>query len=117
MERCLGARIDEKFSDFEKRISSIERGTKGAGHNRIGASPRCEWGPTPTNLKAVIHGFKPDAKEQEVKRIVAKVISDTGMKEEHIVDYPAIPTHPCLRGIRGHEDQRQIRPVGKHEEI
>ena len=93
MERCLGARMDEKFSDFEKRISSIERGTEGAGHNRLGAS-QGGWGPTPTNLKAVIHGFKPDAKEQEVRKIVAKIISDTGMKEEHLVDYPAIPiTH------------------------
>ena len=42
----------------------------------------------------MIHGFKPDAKGQEVKRIVAKILSDTGMKDEHLVDYPAIPiTH------------------------
>ena len=93
MERCLGARMDEKFSEFEKRISSIERGTGSAGHNRLGAS-QGGWGPTPTSLKAVLHGFKPDAKEQEVRTLVAKVISDTGMKEEHSVDYPAIPiTH------------------------
>ena len=82
-----------RFSEFAKRISSIERGAGGAGHNRLGVS-QGGWGPTPTSLKAVIHGFKPDAKEQEVKRIVTKVISDTGMKEEHLVDYPAIPiTH------------------------
>ena len=93
MERGLGAKVDERFSDFEKRISSIERGTGGAGHTRSGTF-QGGWGPTPMNLKAVIHGFKPDAKEQEVKRIVARVLSDTGMKEEHLVDYPAIPiTH------------------------
>ena len=93
MERCLGARMDKKFSDFDKRISSIERNTVGAGHNRLGAS-QGGWGPTPTSLKAVLHGFKPDAKEQEVRTLVTKVISDTGMKEEHLVDYPAIPiTH------------------------
>ena len=93
LERCLGARMDEKFYDFEKRISSIERGTGGAGHNRFGAS-QGGWGPTPTSLKAVIHGFKPNATEQEVRTLVAKVISDTGMKEEHLVDDLAIPiTH------------------------
>ena len=93
MERSLGAKMDERFSDFEKRISSIERGTGSAGHTRSGTS-QGGWGPTPTNLKAVIHGFKPVAKEQEVKRIVARVLSDNGMKEEHLVDYPAIPiTH------------------------
>ena len=85
--------MDERFSDFERRISSIERNTGSDGHTRSGSS-QGGWGPTPTNLRAVIHGFKPDAKEQEVKRIVAKILSDTGMKEEHLVDYPAIPiTH------------------------
>ena len=93
MEKSLGARMDERFSDFERRISSIEKSTGGAGHTRPGSS-QGGWGPTPTSLKAVIHGFKPDATEQEVKRIVAKILSDTGMNDEHLVDYPAIPiTH------------------------
>ena len=88
--KSLGARMDERFSDFERRISSIE---KIQGVIRSG-STQGGWGPTPTNLRAVIHGFKPDAKEQEVKRIVAKIFSDTGMKENHMVDYPAFPiTH------------------------
>ena len=65
--------MDERFSDFERRISSIEKSTGGAGHIRSGSS-QGGWGLTPTNLRAVIHGFKPDAKEQEVKRIVAKNI-------------------------------------------
>ena len=93
MERSLGEKMNEKFSDFEKRISSIERGAGSAGHISLGAS-QGEWGPTPTSLKAVIHGFKPDAQEQDVRTRATKVMSDTGMKEEHFVDYPAIPiTH------------------------
>ena len=110
MERSLGARMDERFSDFQKRISSIEKSTGCAGHTHPGSSKE-RWCPTPTNLKAAVRGFKPDAKKLEAKRIVAKILSDTGMKEEHLVDYP------CLRGIRRHKDQRQIRQVRKHEEI
>ena len=36
--------------------------------------------------KAVLHGFKPETKDQEVKALVTKVIKDTGMKEEHVID-------------------------------
>ena len=71
----------------------IDRGSGGAGHIQIGVT-QGGWCPTPTDLKAVIHGFKLEAKEQEVKRIVARIISETGMKEKHWIDYPAIPlTH------------------------
>ena len=59
--------MDERFSDFERRISSIEKSTGGAGHTRPGSS-QGGWGPTPTSLKAVIHGLKPDAKEQESEK-------------------------------------------------
>ena len=90
MERSLSEKMNEKFSDFEKRISSIERGAGSAGHFGFGAS-QGGWGPTPTRLKAVIHGFKQDAKGKDVKTLVTKVISGSGTKEEHIVDYPAIP--------------------------
>ena len=56
------------------------------------------------------------AKEQEVRTLVAKVISDTGMKEEHLVDYPAISiTHVFVE--LDDKNQRQIRQVGKHEKI
>ena len=82
MERSLGKKMNKKFSDFEKRISSIERVTGSAGHISRGAS-QGGWGPTPTSLKAVIHGFKLDAKEQDVRTLVTGVMSDTGMKEEH----------------------------------
>ena len=93
MGTSLSEKMNEKFSDFEKRISSIERGAGSAGHFGFGAS-QGGWGSTPTSLKAVIHGFKQDAKEKDVKTFVTKVISETGKKEEHIVNYPAIPiTH------------------------
>ena len=89
MERRLG----DQLSSLDKRLSLVERGSGGAGHIQTGVT-QGGWGPTPTDLKAVIHGFKPEAKEQEVKRTVAKIISETGMKEKHLIDYPAIPlTH------------------------
>ena len=67
-----------------------------AGHVGPGSSLG-GWGPTPMCLKAVIHGFKKEAKEKELRSLVAKMISDTGMNEEHFVDYPAIPiTHAFI---------------------
>ena len=45
----------------------------------------------------MIHGFRKEAKEKELRSLVTKVISDTGMKEEHFVDYPAVPiTHAFI---------------------
>ena len=86
MERSLG----DQISRLDKRLSLVERGSGGVGHIQTGVS-QGGWGPTPTDLKAVIHGFKQEAKEQEVKRTAAKKISETGMKEKHLIDYPAIP--------------------------
>ena len=89
MEKRLGTKI----TSLDQRLSLIERGSGGGGHIQSGAT-QGGWGPTPTELKAVIHGFKQESKEQEVKRIVTKIISETGMKEKHWIDYPAIPlTH------------------------
>ena len=89
MEKRLGNQI----TSLEQRVSLVERGPGGAGHIQTGVY-QTGWGPTPTELRAVIHGFKHEAKEQEVKRIVAKIISETGMKEKHWIEYPAIPlTH------------------------
>ena len=89
MEKRLGNQI----SSLDQRLSLVERGSGSAGHIQTGLT-QGGWGPTPTDLKAVIHGFRQEAKEQEVKRIVAKIISETGMKEKHWIDYPAIPlTH------------------------
>ena len=98
MEKGLSERMNEKLSEFDKRITSIECSVVGgAGHVGPGSSPG-GWGPTPTCLKAVIHGFKKEAKEKELRSLITKVISDTGMKEEHLVDYPAIPiTHAFIK--------------------
>ena len=47
-----------------------------------------------TDYKAVLHGFKTESREADVKAIVMQVIKATGMKEEHTVEIPAIPiTH------------------------
>ena len=96
MERSLSERMNEKFSEFDKRITSNECSVVGgAGHVGPGSS-QGGWGPTPTCLRAVIYGFK-EAKEKELRSLVARVISDTGMKEGHFVDYPAIPiTHAFI---------------------
>ena len=45
----------------------------------------------------MIHGFRKEAKEKELRSLLTKVISDTGMKEEHFVDHPAVPiTHAFI---------------------
>ena len=51
-------------------------------------------GYVPTECKAVLHGFKTESREGNVKAIVLQTIKATGMKGEYVVDYPAIPiTH------------------------
>ena len=82
-----------KNSQAWTRISAKERSTTGAGHRRLGDA-QGRWGPTPTDCKAVLHGFKTESKEQDVEAIIMESIKASGMKEEHTVDYPAIPiTH------------------------
>ena len=82
-----------------------------AGHRSLG-DPQGGWGPTPTNRNAVLHGFKSETKEQDVKALVAKVISATGMKEEHMVDYLAIPiTHVFLEFEDTRTRDRFVRSV------
>ena len=90
MERHIDAKMDENLADLDTRISTIERNTMGVGHRSL-SDAQGRWGPTPTNRKAVLHGFKPESKEQDVKAIVMESITATGMKEEHTVDYLAIP--------------------------
>ena len=51
-------------------------------------------GYVPTDCEAVLHGFKTESREADVKAIVMQTIKATGMNEEHVVDYPATPiTH------------------------
>ena len=99
MERCIDAKMDEKLADLDTRISSIERSAMGAGHRGLGDS-QGGWGPTPTSRKAVLHGF------------ITKVINDTGMKEERMVDYPAIPiTHVFVEFEDTRRRDRFVRSV------
>ena len=97
MEKSLSERMNEKFSELDKRITSVEcRDVGGGGHVGPGISLDGR-SPTPMCLRAVIHGFKREAKENELKPLVAKIISDTGMKDEHAIDYPANPiTHAFI---------------------
>ena len=115
MERHIDAKMDEKLADLDTRISTIERSTMGVGHRSLGET-QSRWSPTPTSRKAVIHGFKPESKEQDVKALDIETINATGMKEEHTVDYLAIPiTHVCVEFED--KDKRQIRQICEHVKI
>ena len=93
MESQIDAKIKEKLAFLYTRISAIERGTTGVGCRRFD-NAQGRSGHVPTDCKAVLHGFKTESKEQDVKAIVMESIKATGMKEEHTVEYPAIPiTH------------------------
>ena len=90
MERQIDAKIQENLAGLDTRISAIERGTTGVGYTRLD-NAHGRSGHAPTDCKAVLHGFKTESKEQDVKAIVMESIKATGMKEEHTVDYLAIP--------------------------
>ena len=45
----------------------------------------------PIECKAVLHGFKAESKEEEVKSVIEDSMKATGMKEEYTIDCPAIP--------------------------
>ena len=72
MERHIDAKMDEKLAGLDTRISTIERNTTSVGHRRLGG-----WGPTPTDCKAALHGFKSESREQDVKTIVMESIKAT----------------------------------------
>ena len=118
MAKSLSERMNEKFSEFDKRITSVEcRGAGGEGHVGPG-SLLGEWSPTPMCLKAVIHGFKREAKENELKSLVNKIISDTGMKEEHFIDFPAIPiTHAFIEFKERRIRDRFVRSANMREYV
>ena len=44
----------------------------------------------PIECKVVLHGFKAESKEEDVKSIVAESIKATRLKEEHTIGCPAI---------------------------
>ena len=90
MEGKIEIKIEEKFAGLETRISAIERGAPGEGYN-LSDITRGRPGYVLMDCKAVLHGFKTDSREEDVKTIVMQTIKATGMKEEHVIDYPAIP--------------------------
>ena len=93
LEKQMDTKIEEKFAGLETRISAIEKGTMGDGYKYSG-SAQGKSGYVPTDCKAVLHGFNTESREENVKAIVMQTIKATGMKEEHVVDYPTIPiTH------------------------
>ena len=116
MEKSLREKMNEKFSEFDKRITSIECSAGGAGHFGRGVS-QGGWGPTPTSLKAVIHGFKKEAREKDVRTLVAKVINENKDERRTLRRLSSCPDHTCLRRIQRNEDQGQVCPIGEHEEI
>ena len=93
MESQIDAKIEEKLAGLDTRIVAIERGTTGVGYRRLD-NAQGRSGHVPTDCKAVLHGFKTESKEQDVKAVVMESNKATGMREEYTVDYPAIPiTH------------------------
>ena len=65
------------------------------------------------DCKAVLHGFKTDSREDDVKTIVMQTIKATGMKEEHVIDYPAIPiTHVFVEFHDTRTRDRFVRSAG-----
>ena len=55
---------------------------------------------------------KPQSKEQDVRALVAEVINATGMKDEHLVDCPAIPiTHVFVEFEDTRTTDRFVRSV------
>ena len=93
LEKQIDTKIDEQFAGLETRISLIEKGTTGDGCKYSG-NAQGKSGYVPTECKAVLHGIKTESREEDVKAIDMQAIKATGMKEEHVVDYPAIPiTH------------------------
>ena len=116
MERQIDPKIEEKFPGLDTRISAIERNTTSVGHRRLGDT-QGRWGPTPTDCKAVLRGFKTESKEQDVKAIVMDSIKATGMKEEHTVDYQAIPITHVFAEFEDTRTRGQIRQIGEHAKI
>ena len=71
----------------------MEKETMGSRYRSVdGTQSKTRF--VPTECKAVLHGFKTDSKEQDVRAIAMESIKATGMKDELTVDFPAIPiTH------------------------
>ena len=103
--------MNEKFTEFDKRITSIEWSAGGARHFSLGSS-QGGWGPTPTSLKAVIHGFKKRSKRKRCEITCHKGDKRNKNKEKHFVDYPAVPiTHVFVEFRETRIRDRFVRSV------
>ena len=81
------------MAGLETRISAMEKNAIGEG-SKFYDIAQGRTGYVSTDYKAVLHGFKTESREADVRAIVMQVTKATGMKEEHTVDFPAIPiTH------------------------
>ena len=90
IEKHIDAKIEENFTDLEARMSAVEKNKSGANEKTCREegtkeNPRS----VPIEYKAVVHGFKEDSKEEDVKVVVENSIKATGMKDvEYTIDCP-----------------------------
>ena len=95
IEKHIDAKIEEKFTDLEVKISAVEN--RSEANERTYREEGTKENPrtVPIECKAVAYGFREDSQEKDVKAVVEKTIKATGMKGvEYTIDCPAIPiTH------------------------
>ena len=63
----------------------------------------------PIECKAVIHGFKVESKEKDVKTVIEESIKATGMKEENAIDCPAFPITHAFVEFQDEKIRGQVR--------
>ena len=86
------AKIEEKFTDLEARIGAVEKSGANEKTCREESTKANPW-TVPIEYKAVVHGFKEDSKEEEVKAVVEQINQSDG-NERCGIHNPAIPiTH------------------------
>ena len=97
-------------------MSAVEKNKSGENEKTCREeNPKENPRTVPIEYKAVVHGFKDDSKEEDVKAVVEESIKATGMKDvEYTIDCPAIPITHVFVGIPKHKDQRQIRQISKY---
>ena len=93
------------MAGLETRISAMEKSAMGEGSKSYDIA-QGRLGYVLTDYKAVLHGFKTESRAADVKAIVMQVIKATEMKEEHTVDFPAIPITNVFCAISRYKDKR-----------
>ena len=88
LERQIDTKIEEKFAGLDTRISAMEKETMESRCRHVD-STQSKSRYVPTECKAILHGFRTESKEEQA--IIMESINATGMKEDHTVDFPAIP--------------------------